>query len=356
MRKDDFFNQLKEFCDTTEDHNTCTLLVSDLMRGLFRFLKINYCAVLLRNHGFLKNKYLSRNGLIIGYDHSFEPAVWTPIQNVLFSDFNDNKIPLDAIRQEFMDMSVEVIKFQSAEYPRQKARIQHPIYVRSLQLNDQFIGTLCLMDNTHDPLSAREAVIVDFFIKQFLLILENKLLKEEINKVSMYDESSGLYSKTYFMDRLEAEFKSAQRFKNPLSVLFGSLYNFNAISDTHGRREALEAANYVVSEISHFIRSIDIITLDSENEFAILLPHTPYEGASVLARKLNSMIKEKTYFIDDHQCILTLIHGIAAYPDEDVSSSVELLNCAKMIHAQSKELEDKFSLPIGPGIINPLEQ
>lgn len=334
---------INNFSDMTGKHSTATSLVKDLMSGLFRFLTINYCTVLLRNQGFLKNRCLTRNTLVIGYDHSFDPSAWHLLQKVLLSRFAEEKIPVENMQQEFVDMAIETMQFQPHDLPRKKNARQYAFFVQPMLLNEELIGIIALFDNNHQKLSTHEQIIVNFFIRQFILVLENKLLKEEIKLTSMIDTGSGLYSNAYFMDRLENEFKSARRFNTSFSILNAHVTVFDYIREQYGKETAADTLSYCAAEIKNQIRSIDIITLEGENELILLLPHTPSQGAMVLGNKLRKHLQNLSFTIANRSITLDIIFGVATVPDDEPDSALELLNCAKVSHAQAKEIEQKFA-------------
>ena len=123
---------------------------------------------------------------------------------------------------------------------------------------------------------------VDFIAKPFDIVELKARLRSVLriqNLISMLadkaqiDGLSGLRNKTYFDNRLQAEFAEADRHKSPLSLVIADIDCFKKTNDNHGHL----FGNDVIERFSNILnggRLSDIACRWGGEEFAIILPRT----------------------------------------------------------------------------------
>ncbi len=102
--------------------------------------------------------------------------------------------------------------------------------------------------------------------------------------VGVTDSATGLYTRSYFMARLEEELSRAARHHYPVAVM---LLSVEYHSDTHGAWVPLETDErlYMLAEsITAHVRKADIVARYDSNQFALILPHTGSQAAKVCER------------------------------------------------------------------------
>jgi diguanylate cyclase (GGDEF)-like protein len=158
--------------------------------------------------------------------------------------------------------------------------------------------------------------------------------QRELEERSVTDGLTGLKNRRFFDERLPEEFKRAQRYADPLSLIMVDLDHFKLVNDRHGHPAGDLVLREAARHIRASIRDPDICARYGGEEFAIILPKTHLQGALVVAERIWRELGAKTYAIpagapggplDLH---VTASIGIAFYPAKDITSAELLLRYA----------------------------
>lgn len=154
-------------------------------------------------------------------------------------------------------------------------------------------------------------------------IREQELLKE----IAITDHLTTLYNQHFFYTRLEEEFERAVRYDNQLAVLMMDIDNFKSINDQYGHRNGDMVLKEIAAIIKKCVRKSDIVARYGGEEFAVILPHTPIEGAAGEAERIRKIIGEHCYahLIKEE---ITMSFGVAAYPRLGLMNSGDLVNAS----------------------------
>jgi diguanylate cyclase (GGDEF)-like protein len=108
-----------------------------------------------------------------------------------------------------------------------------------------------------------------------------------IEKYSLTDSLTGVSNRRFFDQQMEAEWNRSARNKLPLGLLMLDIDNFKVFNDTYGHISgdyALKTfANIIVSTVQ---RKSDYVYRCGGEEFAVILPDTPKEGAAIVAERI----------------------------------------------------------------------
>ena len=106
------------------------------------------------------------------------------------------------------------------------------------------------------------------------------------------DPLTGVHNRRFFHEILSRESERANRHHQPLSLIIMDIDHFKVINDTFGH----PAGDQVLREIGRIsresIRTIDTVCRYGGEEFAIILPQTELEAASLIAERLRTSIAE----------------------------------------------------------------
>ncbi len=165
--------------------------------------------------------------------------------------------------------------------------------------------------------------------------------------LALVDHQTGLYNHRYLDKRLSAEISRATRHGHPLSLLFCQIDDYEAFCKNAGR----PAAELLVSQLGDLLKSraeipqasfcfrvSDIPIRYGGEDFVILLPETPKEGAQTKAERLRRFVESSRIEGGEHQPLgqVTVSIGVATYPD-DASDAVSLLGSADRALSQARE-------------------
>jgi diguanylate cyclase (GGDEF)-like protein len=133
--------------------------------------------------------------------------------------------------------------------------------------------------------------------------------------LAMTDRLTGLWNHAEFHQRLREEIARAQRHGRPMSLLFADLDNFKGFNDAHGHRMGDELLRQVAARLRATVRRTDFAARYGGDEFAVILPETAIQGASVACDNLRRAIEQQSFRIAGHRVTVTISGGIAAYPE-----------------------------------------
>jgi two-component system, cell cycle response regulator len=194
--------------------------------------------------------------------------------------------------------------------------------VRGLQLGaDDYISRPC------DPAE---------LLARARALLRTKQTHDRIRKLQLTleqmvvsDPLTGLYNRRFLMDRLLQEMQRSDRHGEPLAFAMIDLDGFKPINDLYGHVLGDKVLRGVGSAISRSIRVSDVAARYGGDEFAVILPQTPPEGAMRVCERLLRAISEGGFQDDSGKlCRVTASLGLAYYPADDVETPEDLVHCA----------------------------
>ncbi len=122
------------------------------------------------------------------------------------------------------------------------------------------------------------------------LATEKALLEQEVELAASVDPLTGLRNRSRFFDDLRREFAAARRYDHPLSLLTLDVDGLANVNATQGY-DAGDRLLLVVSELLLArLRVADIAARIGDDDFAVILPNTPIEGARVLAERIREAL------------------------------------------------------------------
>lgn len=139
---------------------------------------------------------------------------------------------------------------------------------------------------------------------------------EKLQELSDRDYLTGLYNRRKFEEFLGYEVKRSLRHRHKFTVLMIDLDNFKYINDTYGHASGDLVLKEVTDIFSSNLRNADILARIGGDEFAVILPETPYENGHAVVEKLRSSLEKTPISLMFDQVSLTASFGIAEYPEQ----------------------------------------
>jgi len=165
-------------------------------------------------------------------------------------------------------------------------------------------------------LSAGLLPLLQSLLGVMALALDHAVLLQQAEALSVTDDLTGLHNSRYLRDALHRDAKRAARYGRPLSVLFVDLDGFKRVNDTHGHLCGSRALVEAAALIRACARESDVVARYGGDEFVLVLPDTPSEGAIVVARRVRDRLAGFTFLQALHLDVrLTASVGIATMPD-----------------------------------------
>jgi two-component system cell cycle response regulator len=135
--------------------------------------------------------------------------------------------------------------------------------------------------------------IVNQCMGKYQTLKEKERLEEEVRRLSLIDDLTGLYNHRHFFKTLESELVRLKRQKTSLSLLMFDLDNFKQYNDLNGHLEGDKVLRKIGEIVRHSIRSnVDTGYRYGGDEFAALLIGASADQALTIAERIRSSIEE----------------------------------------------------------------
>ena len=149
-------------------------------------------------------------------------------------------------------------------------------------------------------------------------ITDRKLYEMNLKKGVACDPLTGLPAKAHLQHAVQSELKRVQRGGRPGAVLLFQFEQLEKAKETLGPLAVNTAICRLANVIGTDRRSADVVGRSSENEFLVVLPETPSEGLTHLARRMVDQ-----FMTDENAAAMRLRAGAALFPaDGDAFDSI----------------------------------
>jgi diguanylate cyclase (GGDEF)-like protein/PAS domain S-box-containing protein len=146
---------------------------------------------------------------------------------------------------------------------------------------------------------------------------------DQLRKLAVTDELTGLRNRRSFEERLVMEFSMARRRKRELSVLLIDVDDFKTINDRWGHAAGDEVLRRLGMILRTTVRLPDLPARYGGEEFVVLLPESGEESAMGLARRVMQRVASEDWENEP----LTISVGMAAM-NESLENGFQLVELA----------------------------
>jgi two-component system cell cycle response regulator len=162
--------------------------------------------------------------------------------------------------------------------------------------------------------------LVNQCLEKYRTLKEKGRLEEEVQRLSITDDLTGLHNYRHFYKTLELEIARLKRQRTALSLLMFDMDNFKRYNDLYGHLEGDKVLKKVGEVVDRLIRShVDSGYRYGGDEFAVLLVGATLDQAMPIAERLRISI-EQAGFRD----ISVSIGVTEFYPDYNLREFVRL--------------------------------
>jgi diguanylate cyclase (GGDEF)-like protein len=157
---------------------------------------------------------------------------------------------------------------------------------------------------------------------------ELQSMLHHVEALAITDPLTGLFNRRRFDDVLKREFAVTKRYGNPLSCLMVDVDYFKRINDLYGHDAGDRVLCGVASRLTARLREVDTAARFGGEEFVILLPQTPKQGALIVAERMTAVIRREHFEFDDGSASVTVSVGVAESRDVTGNSPEGLVKAA----------------------------
>ena len=167
-------------------------------------------------------------------------------------------------------------------------------------------------------------------------VTERVQLVKDLDIMATTDHLTRAYNRRFFFDVAEKEVKRSVRKQSPLSLLLFDVDKFKAVNDTYGHHHGDEVLIGISSVCSEMLRGEDVFARFGGEEFAVLLPETGIDEATVIADRLRKLVSEHTVSDKGKTISVTISIGVASWLSGKSLDINTLLNQADQAMYHSK--------------------
>ena len=171
--------------------------------------------------------------------------------------------------------------------------------------------TLMLLYPPTSGFDAEAERLATWLASQASIALENARLHHVVQRQAVTDELTGLVNRRRFMTALVTEIARGSR-TGPPSLILADLDDFKRVNDGFGHPIGDELLQAFARALLTCVRDIDIPARLGGEEFAVLLPETPLDGAFAVAERLQRLLTSSPLLIRGGRSIgATASFGVA---------------------------------------------
>jgi diguanylate cyclase (GGDEF)-like protein len=197
---------------------------------------------------------------------------------------------------------------------------------------------------THNPGTGK----IDGVVAISRDMTKHKDLQEKLAMMATQDGLTGLANRRHFDDRLQEEWRRAERDETPLSLLMMDVDYFKRFNDQYGHQAGDSCLKAVATALTgEARRSSDLAARYGGEEFVLLLPNTDEAGCASVAERLRQALNALgvPHALNPPTKLLTIsLGGATGWPKADSSTNHTSLIAAadRALYAAKHAGRDRF--------------
>ena len=226
----------------------------------------------------------------------------------------DNASPSSRLL-EFKDLRGPVIipNAQESEHLHnyQLRRDTHSAVIIPLTAQHRTVGYLVAESNLAEGITEADIRMAFAVANEAAISLENALLLQEVEKLSLTDPLTGTNNRRHFDQEASRLFRLSMRHCRPLSLVMLDIDHFKIVNDTFGHDIGDKVLKKVVQACDHLTRDTDLVARFGGEEFCLLLPETTATDALNVAQKVRVAIAGLEMVADSQPFSITASFGLS---------------------------------------------
>ncbi|MBI2265151.1 MAG: diguanylate cyclase [Armatimonadetes bacterium] len=194
-----------------------------------------------------------------------------------------------------------------------------------LMIQDELLGVLYV---SHTKPSRYTPWDLEFLTHFTSLIAPALLLAHHYQQAvstGVHDGVTGLYNNLYFRERLAEEFRRANRYEHPLSLIMVDVDRFQRFNASYGERFGDFLLRELGELLKGYLRDVDVCARLGNDQFAILLIQADKSNAILIAERIRLAIEMRAFGAAARQKVrITASMGVASFP-QDARAKEDLL-------------------------------
>lgn len=192
------------------------------------------------------------------------------------------------------------------------------------------------LENSVSLLATLAWLFISLGMALALLCVVAYQLERQLSQAATHDALTGLPNRRAADEFLAQEALRAQRHGAPLSVLMIDIDFFKKVNDQHGHAGGDHVLRALAQLLKHRARASDLVARWGGEEFLMLLPDTPAEGARDMAEQLRLAVQNTPCQWQQHDVPTTISVGTATWHGGPFQANVLIANAdSALYHAKN---------------------
>jgi diguanylate cyclase (GGDEF)-like protein len=184
-----------------------------------------------------------------------------------------------------------------------------------------------------------------FLAEQAGVAIENVLLHEEAQRLSLTDGLTGVWNRRFFHMQFKTVAATATRFGRRFSLLMMDLDHFKRVNDTYGHQAGDEMLIEFSRRASSILREVDTLARYGGEEFVCLLSETDVDGALIVAEKILHEVRAKPFIVGQTPIAATVSIGVACFPEHGSDLTALVAAADRALYRAKEQGRDRVRLP-----------
>ena len=148
-------------------------------------------------------------------------------------------------------------------------------------------------------------------LSSFIDITEQKATEARLKELASVDPLTGVANLRYFMERAQYDLARIWRYGGALSLMLLDVDHFKRVNDSFGHAAGDQVLRGMAAVCRETLRDSDLVGRIGGEEFAIVLPETPVDGAVGVAERIRHLVEDAHFGYDDKLIDVTVSIGVA---------------------------------------------
>ncbi len=245
--------------------------------------------------------------------------------------------------------------------------LSHPLYAGApndwagsiigipLKFGNSIVGVMNLSRSISGKFTNSELRLLGLLADQAAVAISNARLHKFMMEMANTDSVTGLPNRRALDERLQEEFRYAQRMGSQFAVVMMDLDGFKNVNDTLGHSAGDGVLHSVFNYLAEKMRSTDFLARYGGDELTLVMRQTGQEVAEIVTRKLIDRMRDyRSPLLENHNLQLGMTAGVAVYPLHSRNPG-DLLRAADAALYQAKK-HARGSYIVAKGITGQLSQ
>lgn len=164
------------------------------------------------------------------------------------------------------------------------------------------------------------------------------------------DSTTGLYHRTYVIDRLNELLAHEDRSQQPGGVLFIEVEGAHAVREQKGLAVYEPLMRQVSATIASFARPDELAARYGDSSFLLLSPVRDVTELEALARQVADRLGQELIEVERHRVPISARIGVAAFTPQ-IADAADMLNAAERACARARALPDSHVVVYRPEVL-----